>query len=89
MTDVILHDGREITIDLYTFSNAEYMDIFKGDEDEQQAKGEALISRAAGLSLEEFRALAFPDSRKVYGKFFSKCRDVVKDPNSESASTSD
>ena len=89
MTDVTLHDGREITIDLYTFTNVEYMDIFKGTEEEQQAKGEAIISRAAGLTSDEFKALSFPDSRKVYDKFFSKCRDIVKDPNSESASISD
>ena len=82
MADVKLHDGREITFDLYTFTFEEYRLSF--EDDEKQA---AMISKAVGLSLEEFRVLSFPDNRKVVHGFFVRCTDIIKDPNSESAST--
>ena len=85
MTDLTLHDGKEITIDLYTFTNKEYMEIFEGDK--QFEKADELIAKATGLTVKEFQELPYPDNRKIYRAFFKKCVDVITDPNSESVST--
>jgi len=84
MADVILHDGKEITLNLYSFTYDEYMEIF-GEGNEQKA--DALVAKCAGLTAEELKALPYPDNRKIYFQFFKKCREVTQDPNSESAST--
>ena len=84
MADVTLHDGREITFDLYTFNITEYKSMF---EDESGAKSNALIEKSAGLKDGELATLPFPDERKINAVFFEKCRNVTKDPNLESAST--
>ena len=77
-----LKNGKEITFDLYTFTFDEYKNSF--EDEEKQAE---LIARAAGLSLQEFKELSFPDNRKVVHGFFKHCTEIIKDPNSESAST--
>ena len=84
MADVTLHDGREITFDLYTFNFTEYIEIF---EEGNQDKANALVAKSAGLTTEELQGLPYPDNRKVFADFFKRCREVTKDPNSESAST--
>ena len=84
MADVKLHDGTEITFDLYKFTVAEYKVLFTDDSGEKQ---DALISLAAGLKDGEIKKLSFPDGMKLSAAFYEKCRSVTKDPNSESAST--
>ena len=84
MSDYKTKDGKEITFDLYTFTNAEYMQIF-GEGDDVLNK---LVAKAAGITVEELNALPYPDNRKIVALFFEKCRDVTKDPNSASVSTS-
>ena len=84
MADFTTKDGKEITFDLYTFTNAEYMDIFGDDND---GKVEQLIAKATGLTVDEFNALPYPDNRKIFMLFFKKCRDVATDPNLASASS--
>lgn len=84
MADVTLKNGREITFDLYSFTFDEYLKIFSEDD----KAGNELISRAAGITVEEYLHLPYPDNRKIYKKFFELCRDVMSNPNSESAPTS-
>lgn len=86
MADVVLHDGRTITFDLYRFTFAEYMAVFSAEDGEQQAN--ELIARAAGMQADEYVNLPYPDNRRIYKKFFELCRDVMANPNSESAPTS-
>ena len=84
MTDLTLHDGREIAFDLYSFTFTEYMEIF-GEGNEEKA--DALIARSINLTVEDFKALPYPDNRKVVNLFFKKCREVTENPNSASASS--
>lgn len=86
MADLTLKDGKEITFDLYSFTFDEYLKIFSDDDGKA---GNELIARAAGITVEEFLHLPYPDNRKIYSKFFQLCRDVMSNPNSESAPTSD
>lgn len=82
MADLTLSDGKEITFDLYKFTFAEYSKIFEDD-----AHADELISKSIGMEAEALRALPFPDNRRIFAAFFKKCRDVMTDPNLESAST--
>lgn len=85
MADVTLKDGREITFDLYSFTFEEYLKIFS---DKGEEVSNDLIARSAGITVEEYLHLPYPDNRKIYKKFFDLCRDVMSNPNSESAPTS-
>lgn len=84
--DVKISNKKEITFDLYTFTFQEYTKIFDGEGGDNRA--DELIAKSAGMTVDDLRSLPFPDNRKIVTAFFKKCRDVVSDPNSESASTS-
>lgn len=84
MDKLILHNKREIAFDLYSFTFDEYSKIFGEGGEERAAE---LIARSVGMSAEEYNALPYPDNRKIYARFFKLCRDVMSDPNSESAPT--
>lgn len=84
--DVTLHDGKEITFDLNAFTLKEYMSIFEDDEKYNERSSE-LVAKSSGMTAEEVQSLGYADNRKLFAAFFAKCRDVTKDPNSESASS--
>ena len=90
MSDVTLSDGRELTVDLSTFTIKEYRAMADPSQnrDEALASEDELISKALGLSLEDYQNLSFPDWRKASRAFFKKVQEPLSDPNSASASTS-
>jgi hypothetical protein len=83
--DVTLKNGKTITFDLYSFTFEEYTKIFTAEDENV---GNELIARAAGITVEEYMQLPYPDNRKVYSMFFKLCREVMSNPNSESVPTS-
>lgn len=86
MADVKLHDGREITFNLNAFTLQEYMAIFD-DEEKYQELASKLIAKSSDMTADDIQQLGFADNRILFSTFFAKCRDVTKDPNSESASS--
>jgi hypothetical protein len=79
MADVVLSDGREITFDLDCFTLEEYRELFNPGQPEEEA--DAVISRAAGVKLEDYHALKMSDWKRLMKAFFKKCRDPLADPN--------
>lgn len=86
MADVTLHDGRELTIDLYAISIREYRSLF--DRAQPQENEDALIAKCVGLTLEQYLDLPQPDYRRVGEAFLRRAREPLADPNSASASSS-
>lgn len=79
MADVILSDGREITFDMSKVSLREYRAIF--DKDQPQEEEDALISRASGLTVDEYLNLPYPEWRKLIMAFFAVARNPLTNPN--------
>jgi hypothetical protein len=79
MADLTLSDGKEITFDLSKMTIREYRGLFSTTEDTDTSDG--TIAKVAGLTLEEFQALPFPDYRRVSAKFFARAREPLTDPN--------
>ena len=88
MTDLTLHDGKEIAFDMNAFRLDEYLAMFEDDKDNKsEDKQNVVVGKATGMKPEDIKSLGFEDNRKLFAAFFSKAREVTKDPNSESAST--
>jgi hypothetical protein len=85
MADITLSDGRALTFDLYQLTIKEYRSLF--DKTQAQDEEDRLIARTAGLSLDEYQALPYPDFRRLAEAFFKKAREPLSDPNSASASS--
>lgn len=60
MHEYTLHDGRVLTIDPYALTHAEFVQITTADSG---GDDEAVIAKAAGLSLDEVAALPERDWR--------------------------
>ena len=75
---VTLSDGREITVDLKSFTIKEYRAIF--DRSIEPAKllevEDELISRACGLTVEEYQNL--PYEKQVEAKTLDNYRYLIK-----------
>jgi hypothetical protein len=85
MADITLRDGRAVTFDLYQLTIKEYRSLF--DKTQAQEDEDRLIARCAGMELEEYQALSFPDFRRLAAAFFKATREPLADPNSPSASS--
>lgn len=83
MSDVTLSDGREITVDLTKFNVMDYRGVIAPDIslEERADREDALISKAVGLTLDEYRDLPFVDWRRVSKVFYEVAREPLKDPN--------
>ncbi len=79
MADVTLSDGKEVTFDLYRFTVDE-LDKFRA-RDAPRAEEMALLSKASGLSVEEFKGMAYPDYFHVIKAFVERCNDPLAEPN--------
>lgn len=78
MADFVLHDGREITFDLYAVTMADLRSLF--DNNQTDEEGDAIIGKSIGMSGEEYAALPVPDYRLIATEFFKKVR-AAPDPN--------
>jgi hypothetical protein len=85
MADLILSDGREITLDLTQITLREYRALFSPHQPEEE---DASLAKVAGLTLEEYQTLPYPDWRRITTKFFERAREPLTDPNSQGASSS-
>lgn len=77
--DVILHDGREVIIDLYQITIAEYRSLF--DPKQPDIEGDAILAKCCGMTVEEVANLPQPDYRALSKIFFQKAREPLADPN--------
>lgn len=77
---------KKITIDLYKITIKEYESLF--DETKTDADKRALMCKTFGMEPADFEALPMPDGVKLQRAFWEAAREPLKDPNSESASTS-
>jgi len=85
MSDVILHDGREIEIDLYQCSLKEFRNLL--DPGKPDDEGDEILAKVCGLTKAEIQSLPYPDYRALVKAFYAKARNPLADPNLESAST--
>ena len=86
MADIVLSDKREITIDLYKMTLAEYDLLFIPSTTEDERR--SIIAKTMGMNLDQLNALPMPDGLLTQREFWRKCREPLADPNSDSASTS-
>ena len=80
-----LSDGREITFDLYKVTLEEYRALFSRKQ--AQEDEDVIMARVAGLEVEDYRKLPYPDWRRLTLAFFEAARSPLADPNSVSEST--
>lgn len=87
MADVILSDGREITFNMMELTLSDYRSLF--DRSQQPEDEDEILANVAGLSVEEYRNLPYPDWRRLTLAFFEAARRPLDSPNlgSESIST--
>jgi len=78
MADITLSNGREIEFDLSKITMGEYRAIFKSGQTTEYE--DELISRAAGLTVEEYLGLSLPDCKRLQRRFFKKVTEPVADP---------
>ena len=86
MADVVLTNGKEITVDLTAFTVEEYRGIFSRKE--SQKKSDETLAKAVHLTYEELTKLDYLNYKKILEAVIEKCTKPLSDPNSPSASTS-
>ena len=84
--DLTLSDGRAIRIDLHRVTMREYRSIFSAEQ--VQDDEDRIIAKACGMDVDAYLNLSQPDGRRVILKFLEAAAAPLKDPNSQSASTS-
>lgn len=87
MTDVTLSDGTEITIDLSKITLKDWVGILSPKESD--IRTDKVLAKACQMEYKEFEKISFQDYKVILKAFFRKCNEPLKDPNSQSASTSD
>ena len=78
MTDVVL-SGREITFDLEKMTIKEFRELF--DNNQPDSKGDEVMARVSGMTVEEIEALSFNEYKKFSKAFFKKAKEPLADPN--------
>lgn len=79
MADIKLGDGKEITFDLTSLTLKEYRALF--DPKQPKEDEDRIVSRAAGLSLEEYVNLTYLDWKRLFVAFLKKAREPIVDPS--------
>jgi hypothetical protein len=75
---VKLHDGREISIDLYKVTRREFSRF--GEKDTPEDEENAILAKAAGLKADEIPNLPQPDFDKIVIEFYKTRRDLMANP---------
>ena len=83
---VSLGNGKEIVIDLGLVTLREFRSIF--DNAQPQIEEDKIVSKACGLSLDDYLDLPQPVARRVIAEFMRAATQPLAAPNSVSASTS-
>lgn len=76
--EVVLEDGRLIQIDLNRITVAEWRRLF--DPSQLPEEEDEILSKAAGMTAEEWRSLGLADWRKVSMAILEKGRNPLSDP---------
>lgn len=84
--DLTLENGTPIKFNLSLMTISEYRALF--DKKQDQTEEDVIMARVAGLALEDYRQLSYPDWRRLTKRFFEVAMRPIDDPNSRSASTS-
>jgi len=84
---LVLSDGREISINLYEITQAEFRSM--QDPKQKSTDEDALIARVSGMAAEEYAALPFPDAKRINREFVRLALSPIADPNSVSESTAE
>jgi len=80
---VKLKSGREITIDLYALTVQEIRTFFDTPKVKDKYGEDETVSRAIGLTVDELRALPYPDYRRIINAFMKCLRDPLQDEGEE------
>jgi hypothetical protein len=75
MADIVLKDGREITIDLDAITISEFRRLL--DKDQPNDEEDAIFSKVTGIDVS---VLPFNEYRRVTAAFFTKVKEPP-DPN--------
>jgi hypothetical protein len=68
-----------VVIDLNKITIAEYRSLF--DKNQTQDEEDQIIAKAAGLTVEELRALTYIEYRRLTAAFFDTAKNPLADPN--------
>ena len=69
----------EFDIDLTRITIREYRSLF--DKEQPQDQEDAVIAKAAGITVEQLLELSQPDYRRLLTKFFKGASEPLSDPN--------
>lgn len=87
MSDLTLPNGTEITIDLSKITLKDWVGILSPKESD--VRTDRVLAKVCGMEYKDFEKVSFMDYKIILAAFFKKCNEPLKDPNSQSASTSD
>lgn len=79
--------SREVTVDLYALTVADVRDLL--DTKKKAHDGDAILSKAVGLSPAELQGLPYPEYRKLTRFFWQCVNDPLKDEDEEKNSRSE
>jgi hypothetical protein len=88
MGSIFLHDGREITCDLYKITISEFRLLM--DTKQSKVDEDATMAKAFGLKPEELSSLPFPDYLVIEKSFIETMNDALSgktEKNSDGGST--
>ncbi len=78
MPDTTLSNGREITFDLSKLTIREYRALF--DPKQPRSAEDEIVSRVAGLTIDEYLDLSYNDWRQMTLAFFKRAKEPIN-PN--------
>lgn len=76
-TNVKLSSGKELAIDLYKMTIAEWRQAFGASDEEN----DALIARCCGVTVDEVQGLPYPDYQLLVKSFLEAARNPLQDPS--------
>lgn len=77
--DLVLADGRPVTLDLGKISIREYRALF--DKTQTRDDEDATMAKVAGMTVDELLDLPQPDYRRLTTAFMKKAAAPLADPN--------
>lgn len=83
MSDVTLHDGRELTFDLYQMTVREWNTLIDLDNPPTREYEYGLIAKCCELAAEDIQELPLPDYQKLTRAFFKKVTTPEEAPKVE------
>lgn len=78
MADFELHDGRDVTFDLYAISMAEYRALFNPSQPD--ADEYATLAKVTGLTAGDIAGLPMMEYRRLFKAMLDKAREPLENP---------